>query len=141
MEGEWPLAKELGAMHYIDSQTQDPAAELTKLGGAKIILATVTNAKAMTAVLGGLSINGKLIVLGAPAEPIEVPAGLLIGGRRSIVGWPSGTSLDSQETMAFSAAAGVRPMTEVFPLERSAEAYDRMMSGQARFRVVITTGN
>ena len=136
-----PLAKKLGAWHYIDSRTQDPAAELAKLGGAKVVLATVTNGKAMTAVLGGLSINGKLIVLGAPQEPLELPAGLLIGGRRSIVGWPSGTSIDSQDTMAFSALAGVRPMTEVYPLERAAEAYERMMSGQARFRVVITTGN
>ena len=135
------LAKQLGARHYIDSQTQDPSAELAKLGGAKVVLATVTNGKAMTAVLGGLSINGKLIVLGAPQEPLEVSALLLIGGRRSVVGWPSGASIDSQGTMAFSALAGIRPMTEVYPLERAAEAYDRMMSGQARFRVVITTGN
>jgi len=136
-----PLAAKLGAKQYIDSQRQDPAAELAKLGGAKVILATVTNGKAMTAVLGGLAINGKLIVLGAPDEPLEVPAILLIGGRRSIAGWPSGTSFDSQETIAFSALTGVRPMTEVFPLERAPEAYERMRSGKARFRVVITTGN
>jgi D-arabinose 1-dehydrogenase-like Zn-dependent alcohol dehydrogenase len=136
-----PLAAKLGARHYIDTQAQDPAAELSNLGGAKVILATVTNGKAMTAVLGGLGINGKLIVLGAPPEPLEVPALLLIGGRRSVVGWPGGTSLDSQETMAFSARAGVKPMKEEFPLARAAEAYERMMSGNARFRVVITTGN
>src|SRR5207302_1857140 len=98
-----PLAKKLGARHYIDSQTQDPAAELAKLGGAKVVLATVTNGKAMSAVLGGLSINGKLIVLGAPQEPLVVSALLLIGGRRSIAGWPSGASIDSQDTLAFSA--------------------------------------
>jgi len=135
------LAEKLGARQYIDSQTQDPAEALARLGGAKVILATVTDGKAMTAVLGGLGINGKLIVLGAPHEPLEVPAVMLIGGRRSIAGWPAGTSIDSQETMAFSALAGVRPMTETFPLERAPEAYDRMMSGKARFRVVILTGN
>src|SRR5713226_805061 len=95
-----PLARKLGAWQYIDSQAQDAAAELVKLGGAKVILATVTSGKAMSAVLGGLAINGKLIVLGAAAEPLEVPAHSLIGGRRSIVGWPSGTSIDSQDTLA-----------------------------------------
>jgi D-arabinose 1-dehydrogenase-like Zn-dependent alcohol dehydrogenase len=135
-----PLAKKLGAKHYIDSQAQDPAAELAKLGGATVILATVTNGKAMNAVLGGLSVNGKLVILGAADEPLQVPAILLISGRRSIVGWPSGTSLDSQDTMSFSALRGVRSMNEVFPLERASEAYDRMMSGKARFRVVLTTG-
>jgi len=136
-----PLAAKLGARQYIDSQKQDPAEELAKLGGARVILATVTDGKAMTAVLGGLGINGKLIVLGAAHEPLEVPAIALIGGRRSIAGWPAGTSMDSQETMAFSALAGVRPLTETFPLERASEAYERMMSGKARFRVVILTGN
>ena len=136
-----PLAKQLGAWRYIDSQAQDAAAELVKLGGAKVILATVTSGKAMSAVLGGLGIDGKLIVLGAPPEPLEAPAGLLIFGRRSIMGWPSGTSIDSQDTLAFSVLTGVRAMTEVFPLERAAEAYDLMMSGKARFRVVLTTGH
>lgn len=134
------LAQKLGAQHYIDSQAQDPAAELTKLGGARVILATVTSGKAMTAALGGLGIDGRLIVLGAADTPLEVPAVLLIGGRRSVAGWPSGTSMDSQETLAFSALTGVRSMNEVFPLERAAEAYERMMSGQARFRVVLETG-
>ncbi|HEY2987129.1 MAG TPA: alcohol dehydrogenase [Candidatus Binatia bacterium] len=132
-----PLARELGARHYIDSQAQDPAAELVKLGGAKIILATATSGKAMNAVVGGLSVNGKLIALGAAAEPLEIPPTLLIMGRRSIVGWPSGSSIDSEDTLSFSALAGVRPMTEVFPLDRAAEAYDRMMGGKARFRVVL----
>jgi D-arabinose 1-dehydrogenase-like Zn-dependent alcohol dehydrogenase len=135
-----PLARKLGAWHYIDSQAQDAAAELTNLGGARVILATVTSGSAMTAVLGGLGVNGKLIILGAPAEPLEVSAGLLITGRRSLLGWPSGTSVDSQDTLAFSVLTGVRPMTEVFPLERAAEGYERMMSGNARFRVVLTTG-
>jgi D-arabinose 1-dehydrogenase-like Zn-dependent alcohol dehydrogenase len=135
-----PLAMELGAHHYIDSQVQDVAAELVRLGGASIILATVTNAAAMSAALGGLGVNGKLLVLGAPHEPLEVPALLLIGGRRSIAGWYSGTSIDSQDTLSFSRLSGVRAMTEVYPLERAAEAYDRMMSGKARFRVVLTTG-
>jgi len=135
-----PLATRLGAWRYIDSQAEDPAAALAKLGGAKVILATVTNAQAMSAVLGGLGINGKLIVLGAAAS-LEVPALLLIAGRRSIAGWPSGSSIDSQDTLAFSAWHGVRSMNEVFPLERAGEAFDRMMSGKARFRVVLETGH
>jgi D-arabinose 1-dehydrogenase-like Zn-dependent alcohol dehydrogenase len=135
------FARKLGASHYIDSQSQDPAAELNKLGGARVILATVTSGKAMSAVLGGLGVNGKLVILGAPAEPLEVPALPLIGGRRSIAGWPSGTSIDSQDTLSFSVLTGVRSMNEVFPLERAAEAYERMMSGKARFRVVLETGN
>jgi D-arabinose 1-dehydrogenase-like Zn-dependent alcohol dehydrogenase len=135
-----PLASQLGAHVYIDSQAQDVAAELVKMGGAKIILATVTNAEAMSAALGGLGTNGKLIVLGAPHEPLEVAAGMLIGGRRSVAGWYSGTSIDSQDTLSFSTLTGVRAMTEVYPLERAAEAYERMMSGKARFRVVLTTG-
>jgi D-arabinose 1-dehydrogenase-like Zn-dependent alcohol dehydrogenase len=135
------LARKLGAQHYIDSQTQDPAQELTRLGGAHVVLATVTSSKAMTAALGGLGINGKFIVLGASPEPLEVSPLMLISGRRSIAGWPSGTAADSQDTLEFSALAGVRSMNEVFPLERAAEAYDRMMSGKARFRVVLTTGN
>jgi D-arabinose 1-dehydrogenase-like Zn-dependent alcohol dehydrogenase len=135
-----PLARKLGAWRYIDSRAQDPAAELVKLGGAKVVLATVTNGKAMNAVLGGLAVDGKFVVLGAADAPLEVSPFLLIMGRRSVVGWPSGTSLDSQDTLAFSALTGVRPMTEVFSLERAAEAYERMMSGEARFRVVLTTG-
>ena len=129
------------ARHYIDTQAQDAAAELLKLGGAAVILATVTNAKAMSAVLGGFGVKGKLIVVGAPPEPLEVPAFLLIVGRRSVSGWYSGTSIDSQDTLSFSVLTGVRSMNETFPLERAAEAYEHMMSGKARFRVVLTTGS
>jgi D-arabinose 1-dehydrogenase-like Zn-dependent alcohol dehydrogenase len=134
------LARKLGAQHYIDSQATDAAADLTRKGGARVILATVTSGAAMSAVLGGLAVGGKLVIVGAPAEPLEVPALPLIFGRRSIMGWPSGTSIDSQDTLAFSALSGVRPMIEVFPLERAAEGYEHMMSGKARFRVVLTTG-
>jgi propanol-preferring alcohol dehydrogenase len=136
-----PLAKKLGASSYIDSKTQDPAAELQKLGGAKVVLATVTSGDAMSATLGGLSVNGKFVIVGAADEPLKVPAIPLILGRRSIVGWPSGSSIDSQDTLSFSALTGVRAMTEVFPLERAAEAYEHMMSGKARFRAVLTMGS
>jgi D-arabinose 1-dehydrogenase-like Zn-dependent alcohol dehydrogenase len=135
-----PLSRKLGAEHYIDTQTQDAAAELTKLGGAKVILATVTSGKAMSAVLGGLAVNGRLIILGAADEALAVNGNLMIGGRRSIMGWPSGNSIDSQDTLSFSMLTGVRAMTEVFLLERAAEAYEHMMSGKARFRAVLTTG-
>ena len=133
-----PLAKKLGATSYIDTNNQDAAAELVKLGGAKVILATATSGKAMSAVLGGLGVNGKLIILGVAAEPLQVPGIPLLMGRRSILGWPSGSSIDSQDTLSFSAQSGVRSMNEVFPLERAAEAYDHMMSGKARFRAVLT---
>jgi D-arabinose 1-dehydrogenase-like Zn-dependent alcohol dehydrogenase len=133
-----PLARKLGAWSYIDSKTQDPSAELQKLGGAKAVLATVTSGAAMSATLGGLGVNGKLIILGAAAEPLQVAGMPLLFGRRSIVGWPSGSSIDSQDTLAFSAQSGVRPMTEVFPLERAAEGYEHMMSGKARFRAVLS---
>jgi len=136
-----PLARKLGAAHYIDSHAHDPAAELLNLGGAKVILATVTSGTAMSAVLGGLGVNGKFIILGAAGEPLEVNAGLFIGGRRSVIGWPSGTSIDSQDTLSFSMLTGVRAMTEIFPLERAAEAYEHMMSGKARFRAVLTMGH
>ena len=135
-----PLARTLGAHHYIDTAAQDPARELAALGGARVVLATVTSGKAMSAVLGGLAIDGTLVVLGAAHEPLEVSPLLLISGRRRIQGWPSGTSADSEDTLAFAARNGVRPMNEIFPLERAGEAYERMMSGKARFRVVLTTG-
>jgi D-arabinose 1-dehydrogenase-like Zn-dependent alcohol dehydrogenase len=134
-----PLAKKLGAWTYIDSQKQDPAAELQKLGGAKAILATVTSGEAMSAVQGGLGINGTLVVIGA-AQSMQVSPLFLLSGRRSVKGWYSGTAIDSQDTLAFSALTGVRSMNEVYPLEKAAEAYERMMSGKARFRVVLTTG-
>lgn len=136
-----PLAKKLGAHVYLDSTTQDVAAELGKMGGARVILSTVTDAKTISKTMGGLGVDGKMIVVGVSAEPIEVSPFLLVGGRRSIQGWPSGTSMDSQDTLNFSALSSVRPMIETMPLEQAAEAYDRMMSGAARFRMVITTGH
>jgi D-arabinose 1-dehydrogenase-like Zn-dependent alcohol dehydrogenase len=134
-----PLARKLGASTYIDSQTHDPAAELQKLGGAKVILATATSGEAMAAVQGGLAVNGTMLVIGA-APSMQVSPVFLLSGSRSIKGWYSGTSIDSEDTLAFSARTGVRSMNETFPLERVAEAYDRMMSGKARFRVVLTIG-
>jgi D-arabinose 1-dehydrogenase-like Zn-dependent alcohol dehydrogenase len=134
-----PLARQLGASIYLDSQAQDPAAELLKLGGAKVILATATSGEAMSAVQGGLAVNGTLLVVGAAAS-MQVSPLLLLSGCRSIKGWYSGTSIDSEDTLAFSARTGVRSMNETFPLERVSEAYDRMMSGKARFRVVLTIG-
>ena len=106
-----------------------------------MILATVPSGKAMNEVLGGLSVNGKLLVIGAGDESIEVSPLLLISGRRSIMGWPAGTSIDSQDTLSFSVLSGIRSMNEIYPLERAAEAYEYMMSGKARFRCVLTTGN
>jgi D-arabinose 1-dehydrogenase-like Zn-dependent alcohol dehydrogenase len=133
-----PLARKLGAWHYIDNQRQDAAAELAKLGGAKIVLASVTNGKAMAAAVGGLGVNGKLIVLGAAMDPLELSAVQLIMGRRSVQGWPAGTSIDSQDTLAFCTLTGVRAMIEVFPLAEAAVAYQRMIEGKARFRAVLT---
>ena len=132
-----PLAKKLGAWRYIDSKATDAAAELQKLGGAKIVLATVTDSAAMSSLIGGLGVNGSLMVLGAPHDNLSVSAFPLIMGKRAIQGWYSGTSIDSQDTLGFSALTGVRSMNEVYPLERAAEGYDRMMSGKARFRVVL----
>ena len=132
-----PLAKRLGAQHYIDSTAGDPGVELQRLGGARIIAATATNADAMAAVIPGLSVDGRLIVLGADFTPMPLNTAGLIGKRAGIYGWPSGASIDSEDTMRFSAMAGVRPMTETFPLERAQDAYDRMMGNQARFRIVL----
>jgi len=135
------FARKLGAVHYIDSAGSDAAAELTRLGGAKVILATATSSKAMTAVLGGLGLYGKLMVIGVGPDPVEAPPFLLLSGNRSIMGWYSGVSIDSQDTLAFSLLTGVRPMVEVFPLEQAPQAYARMMSGAARFRVVLSMTN
>jgi D-arabinose 1-dehydrogenase-like Zn-dependent alcohol dehydrogenase len=134
------LARQLGAHHYIDNAAEDPAAALQKLGGAAAILATVTSAEAMNSVQGGLAVNGTLMVIGA-VDSLAVDALQLLLGRRSIKGWYCGTSIDSQETLAFSALSGVRSMNETFPLERAADGYERMINGGARFRVVLTTGN
>ncbi|HXV24721.1 MAG TPA: alcohol dehydrogenase [Alphaproteobacteria bacterium] len=131
------LARELGAHHFIDSESQDPGATLQALGGARVILATVTSARAMSRVIPGLGTDGQLLVVGASIEPIEVTPLQLIAGRRSLAGWPSGTAIDSEDTLGFSAMTGVRPRIEVYPLHRAADAYDRMMSGKARFRVVL----
>jgi D-arabinose 1-dehydrogenase-like Zn-dependent alcohol dehydrogenase len=135
-----PLAKQLGAHVYIDSTTQNPAAELQKMGGAVVILSTLTSADALAAAVDGLAPAGKLIINGVPEKPLSVNMAPMILGRRSIVGWPSGSGLDSEETLSFSALAGIKPMVEVYPLEKAAEAFDRMMSGKARFRVVLSIG-
>ena len=135
-----PLATDLGAHIYIDSTTHDFAAELQKLGGASVILSTLTNAESLTQAVNGLGPNGKLIVVGLPEKPFEVSVFPLISGNRSIAGWASGTGMDSEDTLNFSALADVKPMVETYPLEKAADAFDRMMSGKARFRVVLTTG-
>jgi D-arabinose 1-dehydrogenase-like Zn-dependent alcohol dehydrogenase len=132
-----PLARELGAHHYIDSQAGDPADALQQLGGANVVVATVTQGDAMAATVGGLAPNGTLMLLGAAQSLTCSPLALLMS-RSSIRGWYSGTSIDSQDTLQFSALTGVRSMNEIFPLERAADAYDHMMSGRARFRVVLT---
>jgi D-arabinose 1-dehydrogenase-like Zn-dependent alcohol dehydrogenase len=135
-----PLARKLGAQVYIDSESQDPAAALAKLGGAQVILSTVTSGKAIAATLGGLGASGKLVVLGAAFDPIPLVPASLIMRRQSILGWPSGRSIDSEDTLRFSALSGVRPMIESYPLEKASDGYEQMMSGRARFRVVLTTG-
>src|SRR6266446_2702080 len=135
------LAKKLGAHHYIDSDDSDAgdaAKELQKLGGARVILATAPNAKAISALVDGLSVDGKLLVPAAPNEPLTVSMMSLIAGRRSVAGWYSGTAKDSQDTLEFSASTGVHPMIEKFPLSRVAEAYEQMHSGKVRFRAVLT---
>ena len=135
-----PLAKQLGAHVYIDTMAQDPAVELQKMGGATVILSTVTSADALEAVLGGLGPNGRLIINGVPERAMGLSTTQMILKRQSVVGWPSGSGMDSEDTLKFSALAGVKPMVETYPLEKAPEAFDRMMSGKARFRVVLTTG-
>jgi D-arabinose 1-dehydrogenase-like Zn-dependent alcohol dehydrogenase len=133
-----PLAKKLGAFAYVDSKATKAAEELQKLGGAKVILATAPNAKAIAELVEGLAPGGTLLIVGAPFEPMEISAVGLILARRAIQGWPSGTAMDSQETLQFSAFAGVRPMIETYPLAKVKNAYARMTSGRAEFRVVLT---
>jgi D-arabinose 1-dehydrogenase-like Zn-dependent alcohol dehydrogenase len=133
-----PLARKLGASLYIDSQATNPAEALQSLGGATVILATAPSAKAMSALIDGLGPNGKLIVIGASPDPIEVTPIQLISGSRTIQGWASGTAADSEDTLGFAELSGVRPMIETYPLEGAAEAYARMLSGKAQFRVVLT---
>jgi D-arabinose 1-dehydrogenase-like Zn-dependent alcohol dehydrogenase len=133
------FAHDLGARHYIDSTSGDVAASLQKLGGARVILATVTDADAMSAALGGLGYKGEFVIVGVPGKPIQASVPGLVSQRQSIHGWPSGTSIDSEDTLKFSDMTGVLPMIERYPLDRAAEAYDRMMTGKARFRVVLET--
>ncbi len=135
-----PLARKLGAHQYVDTGTGAPAEALQKLGGARVILATAPDSKAISALVDGLTANGKLVIVGASPEPLTITPLQLIGARRSIQGWPSGTAKDSEDTMQFSALTGVRPMIERYPLEKAAEAYEQMISGRARFRVVLTMG-
>ncbi|HXY13034.1 MAG TPA: alcohol dehydrogenase [Terriglobales bacterium] len=135
------LAKKLGAQVYIDSATTDPATELQKLGGAQAILATAPSGKAMAAMVGGLAPGGTLVLIGVPQDLMPVNVVPLVLGRRRIQGWPSGTPTDSEDTLIFAEKKSVRPMIEKYPLTKAAEAYARMISGKAEFRVVLTTGN
>jgi D-arabinose 1-dehydrogenase-like Zn-dependent alcohol dehydrogenase len=132
------LAKKLGASVYIDNSATNAAEALQKLGGAQVILATAPSSKAMAEVIDGLAPNGKLMVVGASADPIAVTPVQLITGSRSLQGWASGTPADAEDTLRFAELTGVRPMIETYPLEKAAEAYARMMSGNAQFRVVLT---
>ena len=135
-----PLAKKLGAHLYIDSNVSDTVAELKKLGGARVILATAPSGKAISSVVEGLGVNGNLLIPAAPNDPLTISVLPLIMGRRQISGWYSGTARDSQDTLEFSAFHGVHPMIEKYPLSRVSEAYEQMHSGKARFRVVLTMG-
>jgi D-arabinose 1-dehydrogenase-like Zn-dependent alcohol dehydrogenase len=132
------LAKKLGANIYIDSKATNPADELQRLGGARVIMATAPDSKAMSGLIGGLGPNGKLLVIGASFDPIEVAPVQLIIGSKAIQGWAAGTPADSEDTLRFAELRGVRAMIETYPLEKAADAYARMMSGKAEFRVVLT---
>lgn len=132
-----PLARELGAHHFIDAATQNVAETLQALGGARVILATAPSGKAMSAAVGGLGLNGKMIMVGWSEQPVEVPIPQFVMRRNEIQGWPSGTASQSQEALAFSVLSGVKPMIEEYPLSKAAEAYERAMAGKARFRVVL----
>jgi D-arabinose 1-dehydrogenase-like Zn-dependent alcohol dehydrogenase len=134
------LATQLGAHVYIDSDTEDAAASLQRLGGAQVILATASSSRSMGPLVAGLTTRGRLIVLGVSSEPIEVDPSLLVFGARSIEGSLTGTAIDNQDTLSFSVLENVRPMVETVPLEKAADAYARMMRGEARFRMVLTTG-
>jgi len=132
------LAVKLGAHEYVDTEAGAPAEALQKLGGAKVIIATAPDSKSISALVDGLASSGKLLVIGASQESLTITPLQLIGQRRSVTGWPSGTAKDSEDTMQFSATTGIRPMIETFPLAKAAEAYERMISRRARFRVVLT---
>jgi D-arabinose 1-dehydrogenase-like Zn-dependent alcohol dehydrogenase len=135
------LAKKLGAHEYIDNSSEDPAQALQKLGGANVVLATAPDSKSMSDLVNGLAPNGKLLVVGAGPQPLSVTPVQLIIGNKALKGWASGTARDSEDTLNFSALSGVRPMIERYPLEKAADAYQRMISGSARFRVVLTMGS
>ncbi len=134
------LARKLGAHEYIDVDAGAPAAALQKLGGARVVLATAPDSKAIAALIDGVATGGKLLVIGVGAEPLSFTPLQLVIPRRSVQGWPSGTAKDSEDTLNFSVLSGVRPMIERYPLEKAAEGYEQMMSGRARFRVVLTMG-
>jgi D-arabinose 1-dehydrogenase-like Zn-dependent alcohol dehydrogenase len=134
------LARQLGAHYYIDSQAEDPAAALQALGGASVILATATSGKAMSALIGGLRARGRMIVVGASPDPIDVDPAQLVFGTRAIEGSLTGSPIDSEDTLAFSLLEGIRPRIETVPLETAAEAYSKMMRNEARFRMVLLTG-
>src|SRR5246500_3961772 len=136
-----PLAKKLGAHHYIDSDIVDPVKEMQKLGGARVILATAPSAKAISSVVEGLGVDGNLLIPAAPNDPLTISVMPLIMGRRKISGWYAGTARDSQDTLEFSAQTGVHPMIEKYPLSRITEAYEQMHSGKVRFRVVLMMGS
>ena len=133
-----PLAKKLGASVYIDTESNDAAEALQKLGGARVIVATAPSSKAMSELIDGLGPNGKLMVIGVAPEPIQVTPTQLITGSRDIQGWASGTAADEEDTVNFAGLSGVRPMIEKYPLQKAGDAYARMMSGKAQFRVVLT---
>jgi D-arabinose 1-dehydrogenase-like Zn-dependent alcohol dehydrogenase len=134
------LARKLGASEYIDAAAGDVAGPLQRLGGARVILATAPDAQSISSLISGLGVDGTLLVVAAPGEPLTVDAVALIGKRASIQGWPSGTAKDSEDTLRFSAMSGVRPMIERYPLAKAGEGYQQMMRGKARFRVVLTVG-
>ncbi|GKS58559.1 alcohol dehydrogenase [Nitrospira sp.] len=135
------LARKLGAHHYIDATAVDPAEELQRLGGARVILATAPDATSISSLVNGLGVNGRLLVVAAPGEPLSVNVLTLIGKRASVQGWPSGTAKDSEDAVRFSTMTGIRPMIEPYPLAKAAEAYRQMLSGKARFRVVLRMGS
>jgi len=135
------LARQLGARLYIDSAVADPVNELNKLGGARLVLATAPDGKAISALLGALSPGGKLLVVAAPADALTISALSLLNSRTSIAGWYSGTARDSQDALEFAVVSGVRPMIQVYPFAQVAEAFEQMIRGKARFRIVLTMGN
>ena len=131
------LAMDLGADHYVDSEAEDPGEALVELGGARIVLATAPSTDAIESVVSGLGVDGEVLAVGIPGEPVEVSVQDLVMGRRSVAGWPSGDARDSQDTLEFSALRDIEPMIESYPLEEAADAYERMLSNDARFRVVL----